>query len=194
MDTSPQFLLVVVTALSALHMLAPDHWIPVTIASYRRSYTRFRTLLLASAIGVAHGLSSAVLSLAMAVIGSFFFPAYYVNLFAVLLLVGVAVYITANAARETKAGPKAESASVLVSVIPDPALVPFILIAQGFGGAYTYAMLGAFVAAAAVSLVLVVHVALMGLSKALSRLRAEYVDYLVASALMLVAAFVYFYG
>ena len=196
MDSSPQFLLVAVTTLSALHMLAPDHWVPVTVASYRRSYTRSRTLLLASAIGLAHGLSSAVLSVAIAMIGSLFFPAYYVNLLAVLLLVGVAIYIIANAAREARAGLKAESVSMLVSVIPDPALVPFVLIAQGFGGAYTYtyAMLVAFVAAAVVSLVLVVHLALMGLSKALSRLREECVDYLVALALIVVAAFVYFYG
>ena len=194
MDPSPQFLLIVVIALSALHMLAPDHWVPVTVASYRRSYTRFRTLLLASAIGLAHGFSSALVSVAIATIGSFFFPAYYVNLFAVLLLVGVAIYIIANAARESKAGTKAESVSMLVSVIPDPALVPFILIAQGFGSVYTYAMLGAFVATAAVSLVLVVYLALVGLAKALSRLRAEYVDYFVALALILVAAFVYLYG
>ena len=194
MGTSPQLLLAVVAALSALHMLAPDHWIPVTVTAHRNRFTKFRTYLLSSAIGLAHGVSSAALSLVIAQIGSIFFPAYYVNLFAVLLLVAIALYIAVNAARKAKAGKKVESVSVLVSVIPDPALVPFILIAQGFGVAYTFAMMGAFVIAAVVSVTIVVFLATMGLSRVLSRMKTQYVDYAVALALILVAAFVYFYG
>ena len=194
MGTTPQFLLAVVIALSALHMRAPDHWVPVTVAVHRKAVTRIRTYLLASGIGLAHGVSSAALSLAIADVGSFFFPAHYVDLFAVLLLVAIALYIIANAARETREGTNAESVSVLVSVIPDPALVPFILVAQGFGVGYTYLMMSAFVVAAVVSVTLVVFLAVIGLSAALSRMRAEYVDYLVALTLILVAAFVYFYG
>jgi hypothetical protein len=175
-------------------MLAPDHWIPITVASYRKSLTRFRTYLFASGIGLAHGVSSAALSLAIVQVGSFFFPEYYVNLFAVLLLVVIALYVIVSAALEAKSGERAESVSVLVSVIPDPALVPFILIAQGFGVAFALVMVGAFVFAAVASVTVVVYLATMGLSAALSRIRAEYVDFIVALALLLTAAFVYLYG
>jgi hypothetical protein len=187
-------LLIVVVALSALHMFAPDHWIPVTVASYRRNFTRTRTYLLASGIGLSHGVSSAALSVAIAEVGSFFFPTYYVNLFAVTLLVVIAIYIFVGAARKAKSGGKAESVSVLVSVIPDPALVPFVLIARGFGATYSWLMVIAFVVAAVVSVTLVVFLATKGLSVALSSMKAEHVDYVVAGALMLVAAFIYLYG
>ena len=55
-------------------------------------------------------------------------------------------------------------------------------------------MLGAFVAAAVVSVSLVVLLAVLGLSAALSKVRPQYVDYLVAATLILVAAFVYVAG
>ncbi len=194
MGTTPQLLLTVVVALSALHMLAPDHWVPITVASYRRTFSRTRTYLLAAAVGLSHGLSSAVLSFVIAIVGALFFPTYYVHLFAVLLLVAVAAYIAIKATREAKEGTKAESVSVLVSIIPDPALVPFILVAEGFGTLYSFTLIGAFVAAAVVSVTLVVFLASIGLSKALSKVRPEYVDYLVALALILVGAFIYFYG
>lgn len=194
MGTNPQLLLTVVVTLSALHMLAPDHWVPITITSYRKGFSKSRTYLLAAAIGLGHGVSSAALSLAIAVIGALFFPVYYVNLFAVLLLVAVAVYIVVKALRESEEGTKVESVSMLVSVIPDPALVPFILLAQGFGTFYSFALLGAFVIAAVVSVTIVVFLASVGLSRVLAKVRPQYVDYLVALALLLVAVFIYFYG
>ncbi|MDG6988051.1 MAG: hypothetical protein JRN21_01860 [Nitrososphaerota archaeon] len=167
---------------------------PITVVSHRRNYTRPRTYLLASGIGLGHGASSAVLSLAIAEIGAFFFLAYRVNLFAVFLLLVIALYIAVNAAKEARAGAKAESVSVLVSVIPDPALVPFILVAQGFGAVYTGVMSGAFAVAAVASVTLVVFLATKGLSSALSRVKPQHVDYLVALALVLVAVFMYFSG
>jgi len=193
-NPSPQVLLAVVFSLSALHMLAPDHWVPITVTSHRKGLSRPRTLLLASGIGLAHGTSSAILSLAIAELGSFFFPAYYVDLFAVLLLIAVAIYIITNATLQARAGTKAESVSILVSVIPDPALVPFILIAQGYGVVFAFAMTSTFVIAAVVSVTAVVLLSAKGASVALSRIRAQYIDYLVALALLLVAAFVYLYG
>jgi len=175
-------------------MLAPDHWVPLTVTAHRNKLTRSRTYLLASTIGLGHGVSSAALSLVIAVVGSLFFPAYYVTLFAVVLLLVIAGYIVVKAAREAQAGTKVGTVSLIVSVIPDPALVPFILIANGFGAAYTFVVLGAFVIAAVASLVLVIFLATMGLSRALSKIRPQYVDYLVGLALVLVAAFIYLYG
>jgi len=194
LTTTPSVLLGVVIALSALHMVAPDHWVPLTVTAHREHLTRPRTFLLAAAIGLGHGVSSALLSLVVAAVGSLFFPAYYVTLFAVALLIVIALYIIFKAATESRAGTKAGNVSVLVSVIPDPALVPFILVANGFGASYTFLLLGAFVIAAVASLVLVISMATLGLSKALARVRREYVDYLVALALVAVAVFIYFYG
>lgn len=175
-------------------MLAPDHWVPITVVSHRKSLPGSRTYLLASAIGLGHGLSSAVLSLVIAEIGTLFFPVYYVNLSAIFILLVIALYIIVQAIRETRAGTKAQSVSVFVSVIPDPALVPFILVAQGFGLVYTGVMVGAFVIVAVVSLTLVVLFASRGLSKTLEKINPQYVDYLIALVLILVAAFVYLSG
>jgi len=194
LTTTPLLLLGVVIAFSALHMVAPDHWVPLTVTSQRNKHPRSRTLLLASAIGLGHGVSSAVLSLAIALVGSLFFPVYYVNLFAVVLLLVIALYIAAKARMEASEGTKVGTVSLFVSVIPDPALVPFILVASGFGAAYAYLMVGAFVVAAVASLVLVSLLATMGLARGLAKVRPENVDYLVALALVLVAGFIYFYG
>ena len=194
MTTTPSILLGVVIALSALHMVAPDHWVPLTVTSHRNQLTRSRTYLLAFTIGLGHGVSSAALSLVIALVGSLFFPAYYVTLFAVVILLVIALYILVKAARESKAGTKVGSVSMVVSVIPDPALVPFILVANGFGAAYTFAVLVGFIVAAVASLVLVTFLATLGLSRALSKIRPQYVDYLVALALVMVAVFIYLYG
>jgi hypothetical protein len=194
LTTTPSILLGVVIALSALHMVAPDHWVPLTVTSHRNQLTRSRTYLLAFTIGLGHGVSSAALSLVIALVGSLFFPAYYVTLFAVVILLVIAFYILVKAARESKAGTKVGSVSMVVSVIPDPALVPFILVANGFGAAYTFAVLAGFIVAAVASLVLVTFLATMGLSRALSKVRPQYVDYLVALALVMVAVFIYLYG
>lgn len=175
-------------------MVAPDHWVPVTVISNRKSYARPRTLLIASAIGFAHGMSSTVLSLAIAEIGALFFPVHYVNLSAVFLLLVIAAYVIISAIRASRSGTKAESVSMLVSIIPDPALVPFILVARGFGVVYTGILVSAFVVTAVASLALVVFLAALGLSKSLSRIKPQYIDYLVALALILVAAFVYISG
>ena len=72
---SPELLMVVVVSISALHMIAPDHWVPVTLVSYRNSLTRKRTYFLAMLVGLTHGVSSVVLSLVIAAIGSLFQPA-----------------------------------------------------------------------------------------------------------------------
>lgn len=191
---APLVLLGFVVALSAAHMVAPDHWVPVTVAAHRKSYSRSRTLLLASGLGLGHGVGSAALSLILVAVGLLFFPAYYVNLAAVVLLLVIAAYVVVKATKETEEGTKAESVSVLVSLIPDPALVPFILVASGYGVAYTALMLASFVIAALASLVVVVSLASLGLSRALSKVHPRYVDYLVALALVLVAVFVYFAG
>jgi len=175
-------------------MVAPDHWVPLTVTSHRNQLARSRTYLLAFMIGMGHGVSSAALSLIIALVGSLFFPAYYVTLFAVVILLVIAFYILVKAARESKAGTKVGSVSMVVSVIPDPALVPFILVANGFGAAYTFAVLVGFIVAAVASLVLITFLATMGLSRALSKIRPQYVDYLVALALVMVAVFIYLYG
>ncbi len=191
---SPELLMVVVVSISALHMIAPDHWVPVTLVSYRNSLTRKRTYFLAMLVGLTHGVSSVVLSLVIAAIGSLFLPVAYIRLFSVLLLVAIAAYIILNSIRESRESEGIESASLLVSVIPDPALVPFILIAGTFGAAYSYFMMAAFVVAASISLVVVVVLSLRGLEKALAGIKPQTVDAVVAGALVAMAAFIYFIG
>ena len=191
---SPAVLLIVVIAISALHMVAPDHWVPVTITSFRKKFTRQRTYLLATSIGLAHGVSSAILSIAIAEIGLLFLPAVDVRLFSSLLLIAVALYVIANALREVDKPGKFESISLFVSVIPDPALVPFVLVAAESGLVFMSVLTGAFIAAACLALLTVVVLSSRGLEKALSNIKPVFVDFAVAAALLGMAAFVYFFG
>lgn len=184
----------VVVSISALHMMAPDHWVPVTLVSYRNRLTRRRTYFLAMLVGLTHGVSSVILSFVIAAIGSLFLPDAYIRLFSVLLLVAIAAYIILKSIRESRECAGIENASLLVSVIPDPALVPFILIAGTFGAAYSYFMMAAFVVAASISLLVVVVLSLRGLEKALAGIKPQTVDAVVAGALVAMAAFIYFIG
>lgn len=184
----------VVVSISALHMIAPDHWVPVTVVSYRSRLSRRRTYFLAILVGLTHGVSSVILSSVIAAIGSLFLPDAYIRLFSVLLLAAIAAYILFNSIRESRESAGIESASLLVSVIPDPALVPFILIAGTFGAVYSYFMMAAFVVAASISLLVVVILSMRGLERALAGIKPQTVDVVVAGALVAMAAFIYFLG
>ncbi len=174
-------------------MIAPDHWVPVTIASYRNHMARGRTYLLASAVGLTHGISSVILSFGIAEVGTIFLPYSYVTFFSVLLLVVIATYIIVNSLRESESAVRMENASVLVSVIPDPALVPFILLSESFGAAYGYILMAAFIGAAFLTLLVVVMLSVRGLEKTLSGIKPKTVDFVVAAALLGMAAFIYFF-
>lgn len=194
MEYSPVVLLIVVVAISSLHMVAPDHWVPVTLTAFRRRLTRRRTYVLASSIGITHGVTSALLSVAVGEAGLLFLPVVYVRLMSALLLVAIALYIMVNSAREAGRPRGVESASLLVSVIPDPTLVPFVLFAFDLGPIFVSLITGLFIAATSLSLLMVVVLSYRGLERALSNIKPIYIDMVVAATLVAMAAFVYFFG
>ncbi len=182
----PTMVLGLSVLIATLHMVAPDHWTPILSYSIRKRLKKGKTGFISFGLGMIHGIFSAILSFAIAIIGVHFFPEFYLKIFAVSILIFVAVYIILNANHEenTEKNKDVEKSILLVSVIPDPAIVPIILIAVSYGIHFVYFTLSIFVIASALAL-LTVTIALSGvLIKRISMLTPKKIDYLVSIILL----------
>jgi hypothetical protein len=178
--------------IASLHMVAPDHWTPILSYSIGKKLKLRKTGFISFSLGMIHGVFSAILSFAIAIVGLYFFPELYLKIFAVALLVFVAVYIIINARHEEKIekNTEIEKSILLVSVIPDPAIVPIILIAVVYGMHFVYLTLSIFVIVSAVALLLVTIALSRVLIKKLATLTPKRIDYLVAAILLGTTIFV----
>ena len=177
---------------ASLHMIAPDHWTPILSYSISKKLKIRKTGFISFSLGLIHGIFSAILSFAIAIIGLYFFPELYLKIFAAALLIFVALYIIMNARHEEKVekNTEIERSILLVSVIPDPAIVPIILIAVVYGMHFVYLTISIFVIASAVALLLVTIALSKVLIKKLATLTPKRIDYLVAAILLGTTIFV----
>lgn len=178
-------------------MVAPDHWTPILSYSIKNNLKREKIGFMSFSLGLIHGIFSSILSFSIAVIGLYFFPDYYVKIFSISLLIFVALYIILNANHEEriennieKKGNDIEKSILLVSIIPDPAIVPIILIAVVYGMHFVYFTISIFVIASAVSLLLITLLLSKILIKKLSKLTPKKVDYIVSIVLLFTALFI----
>ena len=88
--------------IASLHMIAPDHWTPILSYSISKKLKIRKTGFISFSLGLIHGIFSAILSFAIAIIGLYFFPELYLKIFAAALLIFVALYIIMNARHEEK--------------------------------------------------------------------------------------------
>ena len=172
--------------IASLHMIAPDHWTPILSYSISRKLQTRKTGFISFSLGLVHGIFSAMLSFAIAIVGMYFFPELELKLFAISLLVFVALYIILNARHEEKAekSREIEKSILFVSIIPDPAIVPIILIAVVYGMHFVYFTLSVFVVASALALLIVTIALSKILIKRLATLTPKRIDYLVAAILL----------
>ncbi|GGM78646.1 hypothetical protein GCM10007108_16040 [Thermogymnomonas acidicola] len=184
------YILGLAAAIAALHMVAPDHWVPLSALSVRSGYTQRKTLSLSLLIGITHGLATSALSASVAFLGLVFLSGALVRYISFVLLIAVSVYIVANAIREQSAGTEVQQVSLAASVIPDPALVPILLLASP-SGLYTLSVaIVVFLAVTVATVVCMVYVSMLGYLRGLSGLRPATVDYIVAAVLAGTALYV----
>lgn len=186
------YLVFITSVLALLHMLAPDHWMPISILSARRKYSDGRTGSYGFAIGTAHGLLSSVLALAIAFLGVSFLGYERIKIAPIVLLAAVCLYIFINAVKEERGNESIEDTSLLVSIIPDPAFLPNILASTVYGYIFIGFLSVLFVLAGGFSLALVSILAHRGLLKGLERVKPVDVDYVVIAVLVFTAIFIYF--
>ena len=186
------YLVFITLILAILHMLAPDHWIPISILSAKRKYSDSKTGSYGFAIGTAHGILSSTLALVIAFLGISFLGYSKIKIASIVLLAAVCIYILLNAVKERKAERNVENTSLLVSIIPDPAFLPIVLSSTIYGYFFIGFLSVLFVVAGGLSLMMVVLLAHRGMLKSLEKVKPDNVDYVVVIVLLLTAVFIYF--
>ncbi len=94
--TLPSFFIGIAVAVASLHMVAPDHWLPLTAFSMKRGYSRGRTLGISALLGFLHGTTSVILSLLALFMGVSIFGLNALREISIIILVAVAAYILLN--------------------------------------------------------------------------------------------------
>ncbi len=186
------YLILITLTLATLHMIAPDHWMPISIISAKRKYLSAQTDAYSFSIGFAHGLLSALLALGIAYLGVRLIGYNQVRIGSVILLAAVCVYIFANVLKEKKNSESVENTSLIVSFIPDPAFLPIVLASVIYGGIFVGTLSLLFIFAGGISLMIVTSFARKGMLKALEKVDPVNIDYVVILVLAITAIFIYF--
>jgi hypothetical protein len=186
------YLIFISIILASLHMIAPDHWLPITILASKRKYNSSRTGVISLIIGFSHGAISLALSLLVAYAGIDIFGVRDVKIGSIILLIIVSVYIFINTVKERKISENVENSSLVVSFLPDPAFLPIILLAISEGTLFTGLLGLLFVIVSGFSLFTVVLLVQKSIIKKIENLEPVIVDYVVIIVLLLTAAFIWF--
>jgi len=187
-------LVLIATLLSILHMIAPDHWMPLTALSLKKSFSSEKSRAIAFLLGFIHGITSTALALLVVFFGIYAFGTKEIRIASVIIIVVVAAYILINSIKESHEKRGFENTSLLVSVFPDPAFLPILLAASGYGFFSISLISAVFIISSAVFLLLIVALVNIGLIKGLSRVSPTTVDRIVVIALLLTAVYIYLYG
>lgn len=187
-----------VIALGGLHMIAPDHWVPLMIVSRKLNYSQYRTYLNAAALGGLHAITSEAIAGIALVIGLVLVRNFlnYLEWASILLLLAVGIYFIVNGYAEKSSEDGYASSSVksiiAISAFPDFALIPVMLAGSPLPILDIAAMLVVFILISAVSLTIMVMAAAKGFSKALEQLPPRYIDYIMGLVLFLTSAILAF--
>lgn len=187
-----------VLILGSLHMMAPDHWVPLMIVSRKLSYSSRKTYVSAAALGGLHALTSEAVAGIALVVGIYMVKSFlhYLELASIILLVIVGIYFIVNGYMEENPDVSYSSSSIRtiisISAFPDFALIPIMLAGSTLSTFSISEVLVTFVLISAFSLVVMVYGAVKGFSKALEKLPPRYVDYIMGTVLFITAAILAF--
>ncbi|KAA8921856.1 hypothetical protein [Thermoplasma sp.] len=188
------YILASVIVLASLHMIAPDHWLPLAALSARRRMRSSMSAAIASALGLAHSLLSLALSFAIIFLGMYFLGLVHFRIIAIAIIAVVCVYMFVNTIVESKKHGRIEESALTVSVLPDPTVLPFIVAAGLYGpSGIVYASIS-FVFASVVALALISYAANRGLVSGLRNLNPITIDRIVILILIITAVYIYFFG
>lgn len=189
-------LLITVAVLSAIHMMAPDHWLPVVLISRRENYTRRKRLNLSLMLSSVHAVTSIVLAVGIVFLSLLFLHQFstYLKDAGIVLMFAVGVYFFFNGVTE-----KSDEASFVkysfilgVSASPDLSLLPLLIEAQVYPSSYSELMILVFALVSIVSLMIAVTVADFGIGKSLQKLEPRYMDYVMGAILIGIGIFLFF--
>ena len=122
--------------LAVLHMVAPDHWIPLTVVSKKFNYSSSKTYETALLIGILHSAASVALAVVAYYLGELLVSdsLYFLYLSSVILLIIVGIYFIFNGYFEKSENPESSALSsksiLTVSIFPDFAFIPIMLAAS----------------------------------------------------------------
>lgn len=189
-------LLIVALLVSAIHMVAPDHWLPLTVIATARSYSSSRRYGAAAFIGLAHALTSIAIAAMVLLAGVVLTHRYfnYLILAGEILLVMIGVYFIFNGYREEKAEETGitEASALTVGAFPDFSLIPIVISAASLNLTQISEILGVFAVSSCLALVAMAYVAEKSVGKALSRVPPKYMDYVIGGVLIGTAAIIHF--
>ncbi len=175
----------IVALIAFLHMLAPDHWLPLIILSAKRKFSTGRKYIYSFGIGTIHALSSISLSF----IVSFFIYSYIVIAIKIIIYIAMAfliiigLYFIINGYRENEMN--FESSNILgVSIIPDIAVFPIILISFGYSMYDTEEIILLFYLVSIITLLTITYLATISIGNFLQRIKPKYSDYIIGIILI----------
>ncbi len=194
------FLVIVgtVVVLGGLHMIAPDHWVPLMVVSKKLGYSSGKTYAGAAAMGGLHAITSEAVAGIALVAGIFLVKSFlhYLEIASIILLLVVAIYFIVNGYKEEYSDQGYSSSSVRsiigISAFPDFALIPIMLASSPLSPASISVVLVTFILISALSLMAMVYAAVKGFSKALERVPPRYIDYIMGSVLIITAGILAF--
>lgn len=182
--------------LAILHMVAPDHWVPISFISSARNFSYARRTALSFILGIVHATTSTGVAALAMVIGILITRSYLTYLYdgGEMLLILVGLYFIISGFMERRNSKNIESFStnsaLAVSVFPDLALVPIMVYSISLGLFEISILFTIFILVSAVSLSVIVFVASTGIGNAIREIKPRHVDYLMGLILILTAGFV----
>lgn len=190
-------LILVALVISAVHMIAPDHWLPLTVIATGRSYSSSKRYAIAVAIGVSHAGTSIAIASAFLLAGYVLVHSYfnYLILSGEVLLVAIGLYFIINGYREREDENAAisETSALSVGAFPDLSLIPIIISAASLDLAQISEIYLVFAISSCVSLVAMVFIAEKSVGKALSKVPPKYMDYIIGVVLIATAVFIHLF-
>lgn len=183
-------LLVAAVAIGVLHMLAPDHWVPLMAVSSSMKYSRRRTYLTAALLGLLHAGASVAVALLALLLGVFLVGGYLSYLFygGEVILLAVGIYFIVGGFLEKPGPGKVKFASVgsllSVSIFPDLAVLPILLTGVDLGKAALGIIMLSFTLVSVISLSVMSAAASMGLTRGLQRVPPRFIDYIMGAILI----------
>lgn len=192
------FLLILSAAivLAVLHMVAPDHWIPLTVVSKKFNYSSSKTYETALLIGILHSAASVTLAVVAYFIGELLVKnsLHFLYLSSVILLIIVGIYFIVNGYFEDFEDPESSTIStksiLTVSIFPDFAFIPIMLAASTLPLIQVSAVIMAFILLTCITVVIMTVGASKGFSRTMEKVPPRYIDYIIGAILFLTATII----
>lgn len=182
--------------LAVLHMIAPDHWVPLTVVSRKFNYSSAKTYEMALLIGILHSAASVAVAVIAFYTGMLLVrdSLYFLYLVSVILLIIVGIYFIVNGYVEKMEDPESSTLSsksiLTVSIFPDFAFIPIMLAASVLSLIQVSAIVTSFILLTCITVVIMTLGAAKGFSRAIEKIQPKYIDYIMGGILFLTAAII----